>query len=77
MSPPHEKKLTELNKQDHRVSAWSDIFLLNDQLTEEETMIRETAANYAQDKLMTRVLDNNRNESFDRNIFREMGELAF
>jgi len=76
MSPPHEKKLTELNKQDHRVSAWSDIFLLNDQLTEEETMIRETAANYAQDKLMTRVLDNNRNESFDRNIFREMGELG-
>ena len=76
MSPPHEKKITELNKQDHRVSAWSDIFLLNDQLTEEETMIRETAANYAQDKLMTRVLDNNRNESFDRNIFREMGELG-
>ena len=76
MSPPHEKKLTELNKQDYRVSAWSDIFLLNDQLTEEETMIRETAANYAQDKLMTRVLDNNRNESFDRNIFREMGELG-
>ena len=76
MSPPHEKKITELNKQDYRVSAWSDIFLLNDQLTEEETMIRETAANYAQDKLMTRVLDNNRNESFDRNIFREMGELG-
>ena len=76
MSPSHEKKLTALNKQDYRVSAWSDIFLLNDQLTEEETMIRETAANYAQDKLMTRVLDNNRNESFDRNIFREMGELG-
>ena len=39
-------------------------------------MISETAANYAQDKLMTRVLDNNRNESFDKNIFREMGELG-
>ena len=39
-------------------------------------MIKETAANYAQDRLMTRVLDNNRNESFDKNIFREMGAIG-
>ena len=70
MSSVSNKKLTELNKQDYRASTWSDIFLLKDQLTEEENMISETAANYAQDKLMTRVLDNNRNESFDKNIFR-------
>ena len=76
MSSVSNKKLTELNKQDYRASTWSDIFLLKDQLTEEENMISETAANYAQDKLMTRVLDNNRNESFDKNIFREMGELG-
>jgi glutaryl-CoA dehydrogenase len=76
MSSSHEKKLTELNKQDFRASAWSDIFLLKDQLTEEENMIKETAANYAQDKLMTRVLDNNRNESFDKNIFKEMGAIG-
>ncbi|MDB9762249.1 acyl-CoA dehydrogenase [Alphaproteobacteria bacterium] len=76
MSSSHEKKLTELNKQDFRASAWSDIFLLNDQLSEEENMIKETAANYAQDKLMTRVLDNNRNESFDKNIFKEMGAIG-
>ena len=76
MSSSHEKKLTELNKQDFRASAWSDIFLLKDQLSEEENMIKETAANYAQDKLMTRVLDNNRNESFDKNIFREMGAIG-
>ena len=76
MSSAHEKKLTELNKQDFRASAWSDIFLLKDQLSEEENMIKETAANYAQDKLMTRVLDNNRNESFDKNIFKEMGAIG-
>ena len=76
MSSSHEKKLTELNKQDFRASAWSDIFLLKDQLSEEENMIKETAANYAQDRLMTRVLDNNRNESFDKNIFREMGAIG-
>lgn len=76
MSSSNEKKLTELNKQDFRASAWSDIFLLKDQLSEEENMIKETAANYAQDKLMTRVLDNNRNESFDKNIFKEMGAIG-
>ena len=47
MSSSHEKKLTELNKQDFRASAWSDIFLLKDQLSEEENMIKETAANYS------------------------------
>ena len=76
MSSSQEKKLTEINKQDFRTSTWSDIFLLKDQLSEEEIMIKETAANYAQDKLMTRVLDNNRNESFDKNIFKEMGAIG-
>jgi glutaryl-CoA dehydrogenase len=76
MSSSQEKKLTEINKQDFRTSTWSDIFLLKDQLSEEEIMIKETAANYAQNKLMTRVLDNNRNESFDKNIFKEMGAIG-
>src|SRR6056300_587050 len=76
MSTVTDKKLTELNKQDYRASSWSDIFLFNEQLTEEENMIKDTAANYAQDKLITRVLDNNRNETFDKNIFKEMGELG-
>ena len=56
MSSVKNKKLTELNNIDYRASTWSDIFLLKDQLTEEENMISETAASYAQDKLMTRVL---------------------
>ena len=71
-----ENKITKLNKHDYNPSEWSDIFLLKEQLTEEENMIQESAHSYAQNKLMPRVLDNNRNESFDKNIFKEMGELG-
>lgn len=55
---------------------WDDIFLLDQQLTEEERMIKEMAGNYAQEKLMPRVLEANRNENFDPKIMREMGELG-
>ncbi len=55
---------------------WEDPFLLDDQLTEEERMIRDTTRDYAQDKLMSRVLMANRNEHFDREIMNEMGELG-
>ena len=71
-----DKKLKDINKQDVRTSTWSDIFLLDEQLTTEENMIKDAANSYAQDKLMPRVLDNNRNETFDKNIFREMGDLG-
>lgn len=55
---------------------WEDPFLLDDQLTEEERMIRDTTRDYAQDKLMSRVLMANREEKFDREIMNEMGELG-
>lgn len=55
---------------------WEDPFLLDDQLSEEERMIRDTTRDYAQDKLMSRVLMANRNETFDREIMNEMGELG-
>ena len=55
---------------------WDDPFLLNDQLTEDERMIRDTAHAYAQDKLQTRVVDAYLNEKTDPGIFREMGELG-
>ena len=55
---------------------WDDAFLLDDQLSEEERMIRDTAADYAQDKLMSRVLEANRHEVFHREIMSEMGELG-
>ncbi len=56
---------------------WDDPFLLDDQLTEDERMIRDTAREYAQDKLMPRILEANRHERFDREILNEMGALGF
>ncbi|HTO33182.1 MAG TPA: acyl-CoA dehydrogenase [Pararhizobium sp.] len=55
---------------------WDDAFLLEDQLSEDERMIRDTARAYAQDKLQPRVIDAYRNETSDPSIFREMGELG-
>lgn len=55
---------------------WADPFLMDLQLTEEERMVRDTARQYAQDKLQPRVRDAYRNEYTDPAIFREMGELG-
>jgi len=56
---------------------WDDPLLLETQLTDEEKMIRDTARQYAQEKLAPRIRDWNRNETFDRVVMREMGELGF
>jgi glutaryl-CoA dehydrogenase len=56
---------------------WDDAFLLEEQLTEDERMIRDAARAYCQDKLMPRVLEANRHEIFHREIMNEMGELGF
>ena len=55
---------------------WDDPLLLDEQLTEEERMVRETAHAYAQEKLLPRVRDAFRNETTDPSIFREMGDLG-
>ncbi len=55
---------------------WDDPLLLDDQLTEEERMVRDTAHDYAQEKLLPRVTEAFRNETSDPAIFREMGELG-
>jgi len=55
---------------------WEDPLLLEDQLTEDERMVRDTARGYAQDKLMPRVLEANRHEKFDREIINELGALG-
>ena len=55
---------------------WDDPFLIEDQLTEDERMIRDTARAYAQDKLMPRASEAYLDEKTDREIFREMGELG-
>ncbi|MGB8813614.1 MAG: acyl-CoA dehydrogenase [Paracoccaceae bacterium] len=55
---------------------WEDPFRLNDQLTEEERMLRDAARAYAQEKLQPRVTQAYREESTDPAIFREMGEMG-
>jgi len=55
---------------------WADPLLLDTQLTEDERMIRDAAAEYAQGRLMPRIHDAYRNETTDASIFREMGELG-
>jgi glutaryl-CoA dehydrogenase len=54
-----------------------DILLLDDLLTEEELSIQQTARDYCQNHLMPRILEANRNEVFDKEIYKEMGELGF
>jgi glutaryl-CoA dehydrogenase len=55
---------------------WADALLLNDQLSEEERMIRDSSRSYAQEKLQPRVIEAWRDETTDAGIFREMGELG-
>ncbi|HEY0353218.1 MAG TPA: acyl-CoA dehydrogenase family protein, partial [Enterovirga sp.] len=56
--------------------AWDDPLLLDDQLTDDERMIRDTARAYAQEKLLPRIVDAYATEKTDRSIFNEMGELG-
>jgi glutaryl-CoA dehydrogenase len=56
---------------------WADPLLLEDELSEDERMVRDSARAYCQEKLFPRVLDANRHERFDREIMNEMGALGF
>ncbi|MCK6418965.1 MAG: acyl-CoA dehydrogenase [Alphaproteobacteria bacterium] len=55
---------------------WQDPLLLDEQLTDEERLIEQTAHDFAQNKLQPRILEANRTEKFDINIMREMGALG-
>ena len=55
---------------------WDDPFQIENQFSEEERLVRDTARDYAQDKLMPRILEANRNENFDPEIMTEMGALG-
>lgn len=59
------------------VFAWEDPLLLEEQLVDEERLVRDSARAYAQDKLMPRVLEAHRHERFDREVLSEMGALGF
>jgi len=56
--------------------AWQDPFFLDQQLTDEERMVRDAAHDYCQDGLASRVQNANRNEVFDREIMTELGALG-
>jgi glutaryl-CoA dehydrogenase len=56
---------------------WDDPFLFNDQLDDEERMIRDMARRFCQDKLMPGIIEANRTEHFDREIMNSMGEMGF
>ncbi|MFN7086792.1 MAG: acyl-CoA dehydrogenase [Burkholderiales bacterium] len=56
---------------------WDDPLLLEQELTTDERLIRDTARHYAREKLAPRIRDWNRHETFDPAVMREMGELGF
>ena len=55
---------------------WEDPFLLDQQLADDERMVMDTARKFASDNLMPRVIEDYREESFDRSIMEAMGEIG-
>ena len=55
---------------------WEDPFRLDSQLTEDERMMRDSARDFAQEKLQPRVMDAFANETSDPTIFKEMGDMG-
>ena len=68
LKPKEQPSLSSFN--------WEDPFLLDDQLTDEERMLRDGTAAYAQEKLQSRVIEAFREEKTDPAIFAEMGEMG-
>ena len=74
-----DKKKNVINMKEQQLepsSSWYNIFNMDDQLNDEEKLVRDSVHSYAQEKLMNRILESNRNETFDKSIFTEMGELG-
>lgn len=57
--------------------SWEDPFFLSEQLSVEEKLIQDSAYQYAQDKLMPRILEGNRHETYDLSVFKELAGLGF
>lgn len=62
---------------ERRLFQWDDPLLVDEQLTDEERSVRDSARDYCQGRLMPRILEANRHEIFDRKIMNELGELGF
>jgi glutaryl-CoA dehydrogenase len=74
--PPAKPRIVETATETSAVFRWDDPLRLEDQLTEDERLIRDTARAYAQDRLAPRVVDSFMTETTDRAIFTEMGSLG-
>lgn len=59
------------------LSTWDDILLLQQQLTEDEVLIRNSAHEFCQQELMPTIIEANRNERFDPEIMTKFGEMGF
>ena len=75
-APKAQPKLKAKDAPDLGRFDWEDPFRLNDQLTEEERLLRDAARAYATEKLQPRVVAAYREETTDPGIFREMGEMG-
>ena len=71
-----EKRETKSAQIKDAAFKWEDPLDLEGELTEEERMVRDTARDYAQEKLFPRVLKAYREESYDPAVIREMGALG-
>jgi glutaryl-CoA dehydrogenase len=76
MSSPLQAVAAESHADAGPAFAWDDPFLVEEQLSEDERLIEGSAREYAQKRLMPRILEANRHELVDRSIFHEMGELG-
>ena len=65
-----------MNKSAQTAFDWNDPFFLDDQLSEDERMVRDSARGYAEQKLMPRIIEATRREHFHREILNEMGALG-
>lgn len=75
-TPPDDAMLRKATLRDASFN-WKDALLIEDELDEEERMIRDSARAYAQERLMPRILEANRNETFDVTVMKEMADLGF
>jgi glutaryl-CoA dehydrogenase len=73
---PETDEMAEIKKNAQDGFRWDDPFLLDDQLSEEERLIRDTARAYAREKLLPRIVEAYMEERTDRAIFDEMGALG-
>ena len=70
------KKIPEVKSSKQAKFNWEDPLLIDELLSEEEKIIQKTARNYAEKELMPRILEANRHEKFDREIYNEMGKIG-